>query len=487
MSPKNLGLAFLVLGGVVGPAILGLLAFLTEDLIDVVRFLGAAILVLGMTILLVLLVVAYRQLKLDKATRRQLSAFSKSESQHDYRRKVQVAQVQSIVTRLRFLIEGISGHHAAFDDQLELPFDPESDLPRVLFVTSNGAGMGHLTRCLAVARSGEEKFQAHFVSLSSSAEIVRTFGFEVLKFKSQKASLQDTEAWNDNFATFFDGVCRVNRPHAIVFDGTWIYRGVHESSKRHGASLVWLRRGLWKDTSDVTQLKAAHHLVDHVLVPMDVADGADAGPVSGLAGAIVPAPTVTKSSELLDRDAALAELGLDTKTRYVLVQLGAGAINDVADWREQAISRLLALSPSYDVVLGLSPLSNEYVDDRPGVHVLRKYPLARYLAAFDFQVIAAGYNSIHESIRFCTPAVVVPNLQTITDNQSLRAAEYERLGFGLAANTLDELANAIETMSTPDLRAVFMTALQAATLPSDSGQGAASKIHDWITHDQATI
>ena len=481
MSKRDQGLASVVLGGLVVSGALCVAAMLSADLLYATRLIGAAGFVLGATVVLLLIVVAHRQQRLTETLRRQLSAFSKAESRHDYGRKVQLDQLQQMLGRLRFLTEGISGNQRPIDARLTLPFDKESLLPRVLFVTSNGAGMGHLTRCLAVARSGRKYFQAQFVSLSSSAEIVRLFGFEVLKFRSQAATGQAAAAWNDSFAVFFDDICRINRPTAIVFDGTWIYRGVHESAKRHGASLIWLRRGLWMEGADVTQLETAHMLADHVLVPRDVGDSADEGPTSGLRDTLVPAPTLIEPSESLARDAALTELGLDTARAYVLVQLGAGAINDVSDARERAISRILSLSPTTDVVVGLSPLSKHYVDDRPRVHVVRQYPIAKYLSAFDFMVIAAGYNSIHESVRFQAPAVVVPNLQTSTDNQALRASEYERLGYGISANTLDELDKAIATFGDAEVRLRFRDALRSAALPLDSGEGAATKINEWIT------
>ncbi|MET3351804.1 UNVERIFIED_ORG: hypothetical protein ABID57_003517 [Arthrobacter sp. UYEF1] len=449
-------------------------------MVQVTKLFGASGCVVGTTILILLFVVVHRQQRFAENLRRQLIAFSKSESRHDYSRKFQIDQLKSVTFRLRYLMEGVSGGMAPSDSRLRLPFDEESPLPRILFVTSNGAGMGHLTRCLAVARSGQHKFQAQFVSLSSSAEIVEKFNFGVLKFPSQSATAQDTVAWNDSFATFFDEVCRQNRPQAIVFDGTWIYRGIHESSRRHGASLIWLRRGLWKTTSDASQLAAVDTLADRVLVPTDIGDAADEGPVSGLGGIRVPAPILTRRSEFLTREAALVGLGLDMSRSYVLVQLGAGAVNDISDAREQAISRILEISPTTDVVVGLSPLSTEYIDSRPRVHIIRHYPLARYLAAFEFMVIAAGYNSIHESLRFQTPAVVVPNLQTSTDNQSLRASEYERQGFGLAATSLDQLSDAIGRFRDPALRQQFRSALKSARLPLDAGQGAASEIHDWI-------
>lgn len=481
MSRKDLGLALVVLGGLVLSAALCGAAFLSVDLLHVTRLVSAAEFVMGVTVVVLLLGLGDRQKRLVEALRRQLSTFNQAESRHDYARRVQLEQVQSMLGRLRFLSEGINGGQRPRDTRLMLPFNKESLLPRVLFVTSNGAGMGHLTRCLAVARSGQNRFQSHFVSLSSSAEIVRLFGFEVLKFRSQSATPQNAAAWNDSFADFMDEVCRVNRPRAIVFDGTWIYRGVHESAKRHGASLIWLRRGLWMDGSDITQLTTANTLTDHVIVPRDLADSADEGPTSGPEGTVVAAPTLTTPSECLTREAALVELGLDPAKGYVLIQLGAGAINDVSDARECAISRILQQSPSTDVVVGLSPLSREYVDSRQRVHVVRQYPIARYLAAFDFIVIAAGYNSVHESVRFQVPAVVVPNLQTTTDNQSLRASEYEKLGFGLAAKSLDELDESISMFGDPERRKHFKIALQAATVPLDSGEGAAAKIHEWTT------
>ena len=237
------------------------------------------------------------------------------------------------------------------------------------------------------------------------------------------------------------------------------------------------------DSSSVTQLANAYTLADHVLVPMDIADSADTGPTSGQAGTSVPVPTLTSPSDHLSRDDALRAMGLDSQYDYVLVQLGASTVTDTSDAREKTISRLLELSPTTHVVVGLSPLSADYMDGRPRVHVVREYPLAAYLAAFDFMVIAAGYNSIHESVRFQIPAVVIPNRHTSTDNQVLRAEEYQRLGFGLAATSTLEVDDAIGRLYNPALRGDFRRALQEATTPLDSGEGAAAAIHEWLELD----
>jgi UDP:flavonoid glycosyltransferase YjiC (YdhE family) len=336
---------------------------------------------------------------------------------------------------------------------------------------------------MAVARNGGGLFQSHFVSLSSSAEVVRRFGYDVLKFPShgQSGGLSQVE-WNDRFAEFFDSVCRANSPAAIVFDGTWVYRGIHEAAKRHGIKLVWLRRGLWMDGATTLQIRDRASIVNHLLVPRDIADGADTGPVAVMEGTIVPAPTLTWPSEVLDRSDALRAIGLNPDRKYVLVQLGSGTVNDIVDLRERIIQQILLSESDTDIVIGLSPLSGHLEDNRRRVHVVREYPLARLLRGFEFMVTAAGYNSIHESVRFCIPALVVPNLSTLADNQPLRASEFERLGFGLTATTDTEIRLAVDRMLDTDERETFRRHLATARFAIDSGEGAAKALHLWLTN-----
>jgi UDP:flavonoid glycosyltransferase YjiC (YdhE family) len=61
-------------------------------------------------------------------------------------------------------------------------------LSRVLFVTSNGTGLGHLTRGMAIARRFGEGLEPVFLTLSAAAPVVDRMGFAVEYFPSHAAA-----------------------------------------------------------------------------------------------------------------------------------------------------------------------------------------------------------------------------------------------------------------------------------------------------------
>jgi len=51
------------------------------------------------------------------------------------------------------------------------------------------------------------------------------------------------------------------------------------------------------------------------------------------------------------------------------------------------------------------------------------YPNSKYFSAFDFAVVAAGYNSVCEVVMLGLPAVFFPNIETGADDQAKRAMQ----------------------------------------------------------------
>jgi len=159
-------------------------------------------------------------------------------------------------------------------------------------------------------------------------------------------------------------------------------------------------------------------------------------------------------AEALDRVAARAALGLEPDRVAALVTLGAGTINDLTSVRRLVIERLLA-EPGVQVCI-TDPVISDGEATRPDrVQVLSAYPLARYLAAFDLAVAAAGYNTFHELVAAGIPTALVPNGETSTDDQAARARFAHRVGVGIDLGSEPSAANvdlAITRLLDPDLR-----------------------------------
>lgn len=355
--------------------------------------------------------------------------------------------------------------------------------PKVLFVTSNGAGMGHLTRCLAIATSGAASFESSFITLSTSAPIIERFGFRFLQFQSHGSSNLSSGEWNARFEAFMDEALREYAPDAIVFDGTWIYRGLMQAAKRSTAKFVWLRRGLWKPSSNIMQLEEASKFCSLIITPRDIAEGLDEGPLSQRTDFVsVPAITLTSPDSVLSASEAKEALGLERNRRYALIQLGAGNINDIASLRSFVVSHILKSDPDVVPVVAISPLAvnNELV---AGDAIrIQQYPIAQLSNAFEFVATAAGYNSVHEAARFHLPGLVIPNMATGTDDQYLRAMAFQEQGFGYMAQDLAGIEDGLNKLLDPRNRiSVMPKTFIDSNSTFDSGQGAAMQIINIIS------
>lgn len=362
-------------------------------------------------------------------------------------------------------------------DETPAPADGEGG-PRVLFVTSNGSGMGHLTRLLAIARAGGNDFESHFLSLSTAAEIAALRGYPTVYVESQTASGLSWAEWNRRFASVMREQIRRISPSAVVFDGIQIFRGIHEATAESEIPLVWVCRGLWKDDVPRNQLRAWRDVADAVIVPTErplVTDEV-ASPLgdNGATLHLVDPIVMTRRSEVLSRAAAIDRLGLDEATKYVLVQLGSGALGSRNDLERAAVDAVTALGAGWEPVVFRSPLSTE-ATDQDGVRTVCEYPMSRFLDAFEFSVTSAGYNTVHENIRHGQPAVYLADTNMLADDQLLRASAVADAGFGLAAHRRDEIAATVRTLAEPGERS-RMTARMTDAGTSDGASSAAGTI-----------
>lgn len=298
-------------------------------------------------------------------------------------------------------------------------------VPSILFLPTNGSGLGHLTRCLAYARRMSGTGDITFFSLASAAEMIEQFGFAAEYFISPFWSRNSTYDWNCELAVRFGMVLERVRPRVVVFDGTWPFQGFLAACRAYDRplKLVWSNRGLLREDGKPVTVDAS--VFDLIIRPgeLGATAGAETLPV-GVRRLTVPPVTLLTDAEFLPRADARRELGLPQAGRLALLSLGPGNLKDVCGVGHRLIRLIQA--EGFDTVWACAPIAVRDVDVPPSVRPVSVYPLARCMRAFDVFVGAAGYNTCCEVAQMQIPSLIVPNA-LLADNQPARArllAEY---------------------------------------------------------------
>lgn len=323
---------------------------------------------------------------------------------------------------------------------------------RVLFLTSNGAGMGHLTRLLSVATRLPEHAEPIFASLSTGVHIVGEYDIPYEYIGSSGAMGMEPKVWNRYSEQRFNLLFEDLEPDVLVFDGTWPYPGLRRAMSRHAMRKVWMRRAMWKPETTPKSLGWSAEF-DLILEPGEFAGTYDAGPTTGRTEAVPIAPvTLLSGDSVLSRDEARRQLDYDPDEKIVLVTLGAGNINDIGALQETLLEWFSTEAPDWRVVLTKPPIAQ--ADGLHGVDTLQVYPLAQYTRAFDFAVSATGYNAFHEWMAGELPTIWVPNTATKTDDQLARArwAADEGMGLCVTEDQTEELEHALQAMTDHETR-----------------------------------
>lgn len=293
------------------------------------------------------------------------------------------------------------------------------DRHTVLMVSSNGTGMGHLTRLLAYSRKAPSGVQPYFVSLSQAVPVVGEFGFPYEYVPSATPIGMAPGRWRTYLGRRLSEAIERLQPRVVVFDGTWAYEAIDDVRAEHpGVRWIWSRRGMWYRGMNRDQL-AKSAWFDAVLEPGDFASPADPGVTVDEPAVRVGPVTLLDKDEVVSREEARSALGIDKAAPTALVTLGAGNINDATSATRLVIDTLRKLD--IEVCVTVPAIADRAGTDDEHVHLISAYPLSRYLRAFDIAVSAAGYNSFHELLRFEVPTLFLPNLETSLDDQRTRA------------------------------------------------------------------
>jgi hypothetical protein len=363
--------------------------------------------------------------------------------------------------------------------------------PKVLYLTSNGVGMGHLTRALASARRLQPRAEPVVVTMSKGFSIAAQDGIEAEYITYHRSVGLERDEWESHLAVEIAEIIDFHRPDVFVFDGNLPYDGLIAALQNFPAIWkVWQRRGLWVPGS------GAHHIsrepaFDVVIEPTELAAPFDMGLTRQHRARTLEVPPVTylRPGEALDRDAARAEVGLDPDSLVVVLQLGSGNNQNLTEvYRllfDHLVGRKIA-GRAVQVVVAEWLVGNDAAPLPEGVIRLRKFPFARILGAFDAAVAMAGYNTFHENIRAGLPTLFLANENPQQDEQ-WRRAEYGALrGFCLSGRVGQPytLLSALDRLLQAEVRQAIRQA--CGTVPTENGADLVADYLIQLAHQRKT-
>lgn len=303
----------------------------------------------------------------------------------------------------------------------------------ILFLSSNGIGVGHLVQQMAIADRLPSGLNSVFATMSKAHSIVQDSGY-LSFFLPHHASIDvPSENWNTMLAEELYDLIKFIEPPVLAYDATAVFRGVTEVLAEFPDLIsVWVRRPMWAPFHE--PFMQSETSFDLILEPGELAHAFDHGPT--LHGN-VPVHTVSPVLQIdptarLSRESARAALGLDDEVRVVALQLGSGVNFDLSGARREIIDAILEYPDTF--VLDIcSPLVNVRAEcsEKPRYRQISLFPSFRFSRAFDAAVSVAGYNAFHEQVLGAIPTLFVPNEAPEMDRQAARGRWAELTGCGL--------------------------------------------------------
>lgn len=344
--------------------------------------------------------------------------------------------------------------------------------PTIILVTSNGIGMGHLTRSSAIAAELKAFANPIIVSMASGViEVPKIAGVPFEYIPGKDRNWMGRLEWDAYLRDRLVALIDETNASIISFDGVVPYPGIIGVKKiRPRVKLVWVRRGFWQNTTRKYLLPLQSKMMDLVITPGDYGQEYDNGPTTNRNDSVLVKPiSIFKPELALSKAKAREALGLDQNRPSILVQLGIGE----ADLNSKMTAALTGLTGWQDlqVVLTKEPITVTGENLAPAaldLKVIRYFPLANILNAFDAAICAAGYNSVHEELAAKIPTLFIPNIRG-TDNQAARAqwATDNNMALTVDQSNLNEITKSTAKLAEKTVRDQLSN--NCAKLPEVSG------------------
>lgn len=310
---------------------------------------------------------------------------------------------------------------------------------RVALLASNGLSTGHLTRSLAIAkalvREGALRniaIESLIATTSEADDLLRAVDIPSVRIPSPRIARR--AGWHDEARRSLAegillGIASGMRPDVVVVD-TFPSGPQLEAAKLldEVPRKVLIRRSIYESRALDPRSKNGIEKYQLVICPDDPFALDPDAVCAAHASRIVRVPPITlhEPTEARSRTDARKRLDLPIEGKLVLVAFGGGGDPGSAEIAMVVARTLIEIDPSLVPVIALGPLATR--PDLPnGVLAVKSTPLQLDLAAFDFAISAAGYNSAHELAKAKIPTAFFAR-ERMFDDQAGRADRFATIG-----------------------------------------------------------
>lgn len=352
----------------------------------------------------------------------------------------------------------------------------------IVFMPTNGVGLGHAKRCSLIADQIRAEAKPFFAAFPSCTGMLTASGFDTVPLVSRATHCPPHTNDLVNFGRL-SGLAE--DAAALVFDGGYVFDSIMRAAADHARPSIWIRRGLWQAGQNNQVALDRQKTFNRIVVPTEAFDelngDREARETIRYVGPIVQEMQSSKKARKELRDKLTSSLGLNGE-KLVITMLGGGV---AADRRAQinAICTHMEKQPDAMHIVVVWPTATtdpgwfQYKNTRvvQSVHASVLLPLA------DLFISAIGYNSFHEAIYGQIPTIFIPQMASFMDDQRARgqAAADREIAVLIEPWEILSLTKAIDDCLA-ERGAVLRKNLSGLNLPQSGAAAAARHILECI-------
>ncbi|PIY11255.1 MAG: hypothetical protein COZ18_04375 [Flexibacter sp. CG_4_10_14_3_um_filter_32_15] len=303
----------------------------------------------------------------------------------------------------------------------------------ILFYTVNGLGLGHLTRCLSIARQLKKQDSSLvplFFTASEGSHLLYQEGFAYYKVPSKTIAKESKLLKRDlaiSYSEILTSIVNTYRPVALVVD-TFPLGSMNDLLSVLGLPLKWKKFFIHREQMNMDKNKIeTQNFYDYIIAP------------HSKGSAKIPVPIhkkedlfwsneilIREKTELQSREEIRKKLGVAEDENLLLVNLGGGGDKTTLENYKQIFDLILNSSSllrqkKIRLFVPKPPLNalesiKEVFSKLPTSTILHThFPLIELMSAFDYAISAAGYNTFHELLACGIPTIFIPKSRGYDD------------------------------------------------------------------------